>query len=949
MSNYVPSAVKLREYEKIFMGSNQEEGYENPFFGFVADTTLQVFETDKVIYFHYPITGPVLPLSASGLIEAGAVAGSIPFNSDKVWKKDADYKKYIWWGNSSKPDTGVWLCSWLSGNVANPTSVPVWKDRWYNPGYINSVSATFVQYPSSSVIIDLDSEMTFELGVWYKYQHIGNNQNLLFVDLLTGSNGNLKVHLDNWEEIITTYEEPYGHTVMFTNTANMISYDNVNSLRTNDSCLSLNGTDQECQVVFSSDLESDDRLSYSFWTHVRDWNNIEGNQLVGKNLRGGWATKFNNGFFNPNIVTFDVSGTIAFGNSDGTIYFTKTLPGTSNPVAIDFDSNMYAWIIDNGLYQNAKHLYKIDINGDIVDDVAFSSSVDLKDLVIDGNEVVWVLDSNINSISGFNTSMNCISTVHGLYVKYFTGNNFDTFQLGKLDRNLNIWRYGPFAPGVFTQVDWGLGTFWARNYSTIWYGYISASETGTYDFQIYGDNRIRMWINDIEGDPFLTHWVNTPAGVSSVYMNVGDICAVKFDQYSSEGMGGVVVNWKKPSDSSYTLVPQENFILSGSGLNKIDVDPWGRIYAYQVTDMCVDNLGVPWVIYSNKVYKDEDYGGNLIVNKEQLSAIYIGINVTNIVCDKDNNIWVLDGVNEYLKFTNEGRFITSGTTGTVTSSGIRGISFTNEYDHAEGMYKDFVWFSYSNDQMIYKYDTDGSLVRKISLIPFNISPIAKKRFTSYDWNRKFNYLKIGKKPRIEASVFLGTGTEASSGRYVLGYGTSALSNNDWHHFAFTYDNSKGILDFYVDTVLRTSTVISSGAKIYYNYENSIYIGDNSGKIEALDNELGFKGLHFNGLIDDVRIYNCTLNNSDIWYIYLLKYDYHDINWNMPTGRQNYLEEIERFFKFKLPGAKSQYYNIKLIGLNITDSDTRTMIETIIRDTVKKVAPAYTELYRISWE
>jgi len=112
--------------------------------------------------------------------------------------------------------------------------------------------------------------------------------------------------------------------------------------------------------------------------------------------------------------------------------------------------------------------------------------------------------------------------------------------------------------------------------------------------------------------------------------------------------------------------------------------------------------------------------------------------------------------------------------------------------------------------------------------------------------------------------------------------------------------------------------------------------------------LEYDKLSFNGKIDDVRIYSCILNNYDLWYIYALKYDYENISWHMPTGEQCYLEEVERFFKFKLPGQKAQYYNIKLIGLQITDPSVRAMIEDIIYDTVKKIAPAHTELYKIIW-
>jgi len=70
---------------------------------------------------------------------------------------------------------------------------------------------------------------------------------------------------------------------------------------------------------------------------------------------------------------------------------------------------------------------------------------------------------------------------------------------------------------------------------------------------------------------------------------------------------------------------------------------------------------------------------------------------------------------------------------------------------------------------------------------------------------------------------------------------------------------------------------------------------------------------------------------------------------MKTGSQAYLEEIERFFKFKLPDLKSQFYNIRLTGLNITNIEVREIIEGIIKETVSRVAPAHTKLYKIIWE
>ena len=51
----------------------------------------------------------------------------------------------------------------------------------------------------------------------------------------------------------------------------------------------------------------------------------------------------------------------------------------------------------------------------------------------------------------------------------------------------------------------------------------------------------------------------------------------------------------------------------------------------------------------------------------------------------------------------------------------------------------------------------------------------------------------------------------------------------------------------------------------------------------------------------------------------------------------------------MPGQKSQFYNIRLVGLQISDPTTREIIEEVIKNTVNKIAPLYTSLYKIIWD
>jgi len=761
------SAIKLREYERIFTGSNQEGGYENPILNFVSDTTLQTFQCDKVTYFHYPLVADSLPLSSSTLIACGAVASHIPYRSDKIWKKMANYRSSSIWGNSQPvgKQTGVWLCSWLSGNMLELSSTPIWMDRWFNPGYIDAQTAMYIAKPLSSVIQDIPSEMTFDPGCWYKYFHVGNEYNTTIINTLTGiNNTQLKLHLDDWSEIPID-KSPYNNTAYIENfTTDCISYNGVNRYeRPEDTCLSVNEK-QHCHVLHNSAYALSGSMSYSVWVNSDDWNNIIGSNIISKNFRGGWGLKYDNGFYTPTMTLLDRSGHMLCMNSSGKIIKYHELPLPSEPIAVVLDSNLFAWVLDNGIYNGYKHLYKIDYNGDIRDNVRFETSETLKSLAIDGEDNIWVLANG--SVSGFDN---------------YLGNLITSFA------------------------------------TTLTTNYIDISLS-----------------NQVSG-----------------------------------------------SETTFTFDNSGNIVTVGNN----------QSFAYQA----------------------------------------------------DDTLWVLSGANLFYKTDLLGNMILSGNVGLSTDLSGRNINFTQTI--INGIPTTYVWILQEADQALWKYDINGNLLERVNISEYNFNPYIVGDFTGYQRNRKFDYVKWNKTPQIQAEIFLNT-TPLSGKKYILSIPTSEIAN-DWHMFTFTFNQSS--INLYMDSILRTSQNFGEPVYINYLYDNPLVLGSNTGKLESLDTELFLSDVAFVGAIDDLRIYDIMLNNSDIRHLYFSKFDFKDLNWNMPTNEQSYLEEIERFFKFKMSGSKSPYYNIKLINLGITDSSTRELIENIIRKTIKKVAPAYTELYKIIWE
>jgi beta-galactosidase len=84
------------------------------------------------------------------------------------------------------------------------------------------------------------------------------------------------------------------------------------------------------------------------------------------------------------------------------------------------------------------------------------------------------------------------------------------------------------------------------------------------------------------------------------------------------------------------------------------------------------------------------------------------------------------------------------------------------------------------------------------------------------------------------------------------YGNSSVNDGKWHHVAGVYDGQTMYL--YVDGVLDSSQPASG--PIGTNDE-PVYIGENS----------EMTGRHWNGMIDDVRIYSYALGETDIEALY----------------------------------------------------------------------------------
>ena len=91
-----------------------------------------------------------------------------------------------------------------------------------------------------------------------------------------------------------------------------------------------------------------------------------------------------------------------------------------------------------------------------------------------------------------------------------------------------------------------------------------------------------------------------------------------------------------------------------------------------------------------------------------------------------------------------------------------------------------------------------------------------------------------------------------------------------------------------------------------------------------------------------------MNDFDIKFLARQGMNIQDLVVNLPCGRRNYVEEIERYFKASVPGSKSTLYNLIITNSGITDPALQSALQTRILAELKNSAPAYSQINSIKW-
>ena len=228
--------------------------------------------------------------------------------------------------------------------------------------------------------------------------------------------------------------------------------------------------------------------------------------------------------------------------------------------------------------------------------------------------------------------------------------------------------WGTGSPGTGVPVD---------NFSARWSGTLTAPSTGTYRFQTYSDDGIRLWVDGVQ---LINNWTDhSPTTDTSAAINLvaGQKVSIQLEFYERGGGAVARLRWQTPTNASYVAVPAgwltplaaaptgsgltgsyfNNIALTGSAvltrIEAVDFD-WGT--GSPGTGVGTNNFSVRW-------------SGTLVAN-------VAGSYRFQTVSDDGVRLWV-NGVQLINNWNDHGA--TANTSGTVTLAAGQQVSIRMEY------------------------------------------------------------------------------------------------------------------------------------------------------------------------------------------------------------------------------------------------------------------------------
>jgi hypothetical protein len=361
--------------------------------------------------------------------------------------------------------------------------------------------------------------------------------------------------------------------------------------------------------------------------------------------------------------------------------------------------------------------------------------------------------------------------------------------------------------------------------------------------------------------------------------------------------------------------------------------------------------------YNKNIYYKTTIGSSYIISKWNTennsvlpSSVTPVVSVNNSLedyeLDTEGNLWVLYDLYKIAQI-NQNNVVVLSSFLPLSGATSTNIDFDYELEQNE-IIKYVLVSALSAGKIInYKLNTLGQAISTFNtgLNGPNATSITQSSNLRYNYNDLYVGNKLNIKLKLINSINANDFTQLNEF-----YGLSSLSPG-YHNFCFRFNSDGGTFHLIVDGKIEIQEFIEPKKYIFSNlierpfifgtgiYNNSITI------FEYLkNNDLNTRGIN----LKNFYLYDKALNYFDILHIGRSDHEVEDIIFDLPCGRRNYLEEIERYFKFRVPGSKSAVLNIVLKNSGINNQELKDEIEKRILNLLADAAPAYIRINDIKW-
>jgi hypothetical protein len=319
---------------------------------------------------------------------------------------------------------------------------------------------------------------------------------------------------------------------------------------------------------------------------------------------------------------------------------------------------------------------------------------------------------------------------------------------------------------------------------------------------------------------------------------------------------------------------------------------------------------------------------------------------------------VLFDNNKYVKYTNDRKFILSGS---FDSADYTNYKVEFEADFNKGKYNKYALIARVNNADTSKIEFNRINVTTGESIYKSVQPVdstIRNNFTNSNFVRSFVEEKYSENQLSVKALLVNSVNSNDTVSPEITFDLTELDPG-YHSFGIRFDADNGRIYLFIDGQMAGT---GSNGEIGYDYfaprkykfSNIIYkpflfgTSNYAFSVPLFNYLKDTSFLAYNFKLKNIYIYNKALFDFDIIFHARKNMNVEDVRFDIACGRRNYNEEIERYFKLDVPGSKSTLFNLIIRNSGIIDSELKTQIEKRVLNIVNDTAPVYTKLNKIIW-